>query len=289
MSEPLSFCAVVLTRGDRPVELVQAVDSLRKQHSVDCEIVVVGNGGDVPQQAEGVETLRLAKNVGIPAGRNRGVEATHGDVVVFLDDDGILADDGLFALLHNEFSADPHLGIVSFRIADPAGGPTARRHIPRLRTGDPMHSSDVTTFLGGACAVRREVFRQCGGLPDEFFYAHEETDLAWRALDAGWRIRYDARIAMYHPATAPSRHSDYYRLNARNRVWLAKRRLPWPLIPAYLGVWTAMTVVRVRKPDSLRVWFEGFADGWRRDAGIRAPMSWSTVWKMTRLGRPPII
>jgi len=285
----LSFSAVVLTRGDRPVELTAAVESLRHQQGVECEVVVVGNGADVPAQPDDVESLRLAHNVGIPAGRNRGVEVTHGDVIVFLDDDGVLVGEDLFAMLGREFESDPQLGIVSFRIADPAGGPGARRHVPRLRAGDPMRSSDVTTFLGGACAIRRAVFAQCGGLPEAFFYAHEETDLAWRAIDAGWRITYDARVAMNHPATPPSRHDDFYRLNARNRVWLARRRLPWALVPVYVGVWTAITVVRVRERESLRVWFEGFSDGWRRDPGPRSPIKWSTVWKLTRMGRPPIV
>ena len=67
-------------------------------------------------------------------------------------------------------------------------GTTQRRHVPRLRASDPLRSSRVTTFLGGANAVRTTVFQQVGLLPDEFFYAHEETDLAWRALDAGWMI-----------------------------------------------------------------------------------------------------
>ena len=55
-----------------------------------------------------------------------------------------------------------------------------------------MASGAVTTFLGGGSVVRRAVAGPGGGAAGRFFYAHEETDLAWRALDAGWRIRYDA-------------------------------------------------------------------------------------------------
>ena len=123
--------------------------------------------------------------------------------------------------------------------------------MPRLRASDPVRSSDVTTFLGGGSVVRRAVLDQVGPLPGDFFFAHEETDLAWRALDAGWRIRYDAGSAMCHPTTPPSRHAVYYRMNARNRVWLARRNLPLPLVPVYLGVWTALTVARVHDRASL--------------------------------------
>ena len=166
---------------------------------------------------------------------------------------------------------------------------TQPRHVPRLRAGDPERSSAVTTFLGGASAIRRSAFLQVGGLPERFFYAHEETDLAWRLLGEGYRIEYDAQTVMYHPQVPPTRHAEFYRLNARNRVWLARRNLPVPLVPLYLGVWAVLMVLRNRDAHALRTWGKGFVEGWRTDPGERRPMSWRTVWRMTRLGRPPVI
>jgi GT2 family glycosyltransferase len=281
---------VVLTMGNRPVELKKAVDSALIQKRVEVEVVLVGNGADVPGSwPDAVRVIRLPENVGIPAGRNRGVEASTGELILFLDDDGWYESADLGAHLRDRFTADPKLGIVSFRVRDPEGGPGERRHVPRLRAGDPLRSSEVTTFLGGACAVRRAVFDAAGGLPEDFFYAHEETDLAWQALNAGYHIVYDADCVMFHPAVAPTRHAMFYRLNARNRVWLARRNLPWPVALTYLAVWIGMTVARERKLASLRPWFGGFREGWRKPAGPRRPISWRTVWRMTRLGRPPVI
>jgi hypothetical protein len=209
--------------------------------------------------------------------------------VLFLDDDGLLPGDDTGELVRQAFAQDPELGIVSFRIADPQTGETQRRHVPRLRASDPMRNSRVTTFLGGACAVRTEVIRQVGALPEQFFYAHEETDLAWRALDAGWMIDYRSDLVLLHPATSPARHAVYHRLVARNRVWLARRNLPWPLVPVYLGVWLALTLVRRPSGTALRAWFGGFREGWATPCGPRRAMRWRTVWRLTRLGRPPII
>ena len=286
----MKLSVVVLTMGNRPAELDRAVDSALNQKDVEVEVVLVGNGADVPGSwPDNVKVMRLPENVGIPAGRNRGVEATSGELILFLDDDGWYESTGLGAHLHERFTADPKLGIVSFRVRDPEGGPGERRHVPRLRAGDPLRSSEVTTFLGGACAVRRAVFDAAGGLPEDFFYAHEETDLAWQALNAGYHIVYDADCVMFHPAVAPTRHAMFYRLNARNRVWLARRNLPWPVALTYLAVWVGMTVARERKLASLRPWFGGFREGWRKPAGPRRPISWRTVWRMTRLGRPPVI
>jgi GT2 family glycosyltransferase len=292
----LSF--VVLTMGNRPVELERAVRSALDQEHVEVEVVLVGNGVDpIPAGTDDSSALRdkrvkavqLPTNVGIPAGRNRGVEESTGEIVVFLDDDGWYRTTRLGTYLRDRFAADPALGIISMRVQDPEGGPGSRRHVPRLRVGDPERSSEVTTFLGGASAMRREVFDAAGGLPERFFYAHEETDLAWQALDHGYRIEYDAAAVMYHPAVLPSRHDMFYRYNARNRVWLAKRNLPWALALAYVGVWLALTVLRERSPKALKPWLRGFAEGWRSPAGERRPIRWSTAWRKTRIGRPPVI
>ncbi|MFB9370026.1 glycosyltransferase family 2 protein [Kitasatospora albolonga] len=299
MSDPKSsqgfkLGAVIITMGNRPAELNALIESVRAQEGPEVELAVVGNGAPLPELPAGVRSVELPENLGIPGGRNVGIElfgpdGRDVDAVLFLDDDGLLPRTDSARILREAFSSDPGLGIVSFRIADPDTGETQRRHVPRLRASDPMHSSRVTTFLGGASAVRSAVFPQAGQLPAEFFYAHEETDLAWRALDAGWSIDYRADVVLFHPTTSPARHAAYFHNVARNRVWLARRNLPAPLVPLYLGVWFLLTVARRPSGDALKAWLGGFRAGWREQCGPRRPMRWRTVWRLTRLGRPPII
>ncbi|MER5849545.1 glycosyltransferase [Streptomyces sp. NPDC002012] len=286
--------AVIITMGNRPEELRALLDSVAKQDGDRIEVVVVGNGAPVPEVPAGVRTVELPENLGIPGGRNVGIEAfgpsgADVDALLFLDDDGLLPLTDTAELCRQAFEADPELGIISFRIADPDTGVTQRRHVPRLRAADPMRSSRVTTFLGGANAVRSKVIAEVGPLPGQFFYAHEETDLAWRALDAGWMIDYRADMVLNHPTTAPSRHAVYHRMVARNRVWLARRNLPAPLVPVYLGVWLLLTLLRKPSGPALKAWFGGFREGWSTPCGTRRPMRWRTVWRLTRLGRPPVI
>lgn len=149
-----------------------------------------------------------------------------------------------------------------------------------------MRGGEVTTFLGGGHALSMAMLDETGGWPDEFFFTHEETDLAWRALDAGWTIRYEPELVLQHPRTAPSRHAEFYRMTARNRVWLARRHLPALLIPLYLGTWILLTLARTRSASGLRAWFGGFFEGVRTACGTRRPIRWRTVGRMTALGRP---
>lgn len=291
-TDQLRLGVAILTMGDRPRELTALLDSVLGQAGPPMHVVVVGNGARLPALPPGVEGVELADNRGISGGRNAALEKlrTSGDVdvVMYLDDDGLLLDPMIATKVRQAFAADPRLGIVSFRIADETGL-TQRRHVPRLRAGDPMRPGEVTTFLGGGNAVRMGVVDDVGAWPETFFYAHEETDVAWRALDAGWRISYRPDLVLQHPRTSPTRHPTYYRMIARNRVWLARRHLPAVLIPIYLGVWLTITVVRRPPVHGLRAWLAGFVEGWRRSGGARRPISWRTVWRMTRLGRPPII
>ncbi|MGC9410296.1 glycosyltransferase family 2 protein [Streptomyces sp. DZ1-3] len=291
MSHPRLGIAV-LTMGNRPAELQALLVSVARQTLPATRVVVVGNGSALPVPPAGVDGVELEENLGVSGGRNVAIEHLRAcgdvDVVVDLDDDGLLVDTDVFAKVAEMYEADDRLGIVSFRIADEQGR-TQRRHVPRLRSKDPLRAGEVTTFLGGGHALSMRMLERTGIWPDAFFFAHEETDLAWRALDDGWRVVYEPSLLLQHPFTSPARHAVYYRMTARNRVWLAKRHLPAPLVPAYLTVWTLLTLARTRSWGGLRAWAGGFAEGVRASGGPRRPMRWATVARMTRLGRPPVI
>ncbi|WP_330312701.1 glycosyltransferase [Streptomyces sp. NBC_00523] len=300
---------VIVTMGTRPRELEALLASVAKQDVPAARVVLVGNAtslDDVSTDVLGaagtpgateVTKVPLTENLGCPGGRNVGLELLRDgggaggeevDVVVELDDDGLLIATDVFREVRRQFAEDPRLGIIGFRVADEQGR-TERRWVPRLRAGDPMRGGPVTAFLGGGHAFSMPMLRQIGLWPGEFFFGHEESDLAWRALDGGWEIRYVPTLVLQHPRTSPARHAVYYRFTARNRVWLARRRLPVPLIPVYLGVWITLAMLRMRSVTGLKAWWGGFAEGIRTPAGERAPMNWRTVWRMTRLGRPPVL
>jgi GT2 family glycosyltransferase len=291
MSRPRVGVAV-LTMGIRPVELRALLDSVLKQHEAPTRVVVVGNGSLLPELPEGVTGIELPENLGVSGGRNVAMQKLREfgdvDVLIDLDDDGLLIEADVFTRVVDLYEANPRLGIISFRIADEQGI-TQRRHVPRLRVDDPMRGGEVTTFLGGGHSLSMKMLAEIGGWPDAFFFTHEETDLAWRALDAGWKIRYEPELVLQHPRTSPARHAEFYRMTARNRVWLARRHLPAPLVPLYLGTWILLTIARTRSVKGLRAWFAGFFEGVRTACGGRQPIRWSTVRRMTALGRPPVI
>lgn len=280
---------IILTRGDRPTELHRAITSAFAQLDVAVEVIVVGNGWRPVGLPAGVRTLHLDRNIGVGA-RNQGAALATGEVFFFLDDDAWFADSDTLAKVVAAMVARPRIGMLQTRIIDPAADAQPRYWVPRLRKGDPGRSSTCMYVLEAAVAVRRDAFAAVGGWAPDFGYAHEGIDMAWRIWNAGYVVWYAGDIETCHPAIFPTRHAEYQRNSARNRVWLARRNLPGPLAAAYLGTWTSVEWARARHtPADWAAWVTGWRIGWRDNQAGRRPISWRAVIEMGRHGRPPVI
>lgn len=173
MTEPRIAVAVV-TMGNRPAEVDALLESVAKQDLAPERIVVVGNGCPLPEFAARLglpgefTPIELDENLGCPGGRNAALarlrEFGDVDVVVELDDDGLLVDAGVLRRVRDLYAADGRLGIVGFRIAD-EHGETQQRHVPRIGKSDPLRGGYVTGFLGGGHALRMAMLAETGTGP----------------------------------------------------------------------------------------------------------------------------
>ena len=288
----MSWGGVVLTAGRRPAELAVALDSLLTQAGVELDVAVVGNGWEPSGLPPGVRGVHEVVDRGIPAGRNAGVPHVAGDLLFFLDDDARLASQATLAELEREFGADPSLGAVQLRVDASDGRPPLREWHPRLR-GDRSQTGEITALWEGAVAIRRSVFEAAGGWPEAFRFVHEGVDLAWRVMDAGFRVVYRGDLACLHPTpdphAPPARHGYSHFFGARNRVWLARRHLPIPLAVPFVATFALRTIPRMRSGTDVRRALRGYRAGLRDDPGPRRPLRARTIWRMTRAGRPPVI
>ena len=279
--------AVILTTGSRPSELTSAVDSSLRAGCQSC--TVVWNADYEPLHADtapdGVTFLYPGRNLGIPGGRNYGLAASISEVVGFLDDDAVLLSENAVRDVIEHFKTHSRCAVVALRIVDQLGV-TSRRHNPRVGTAGVTRGGRVGTFLGGACFVRREAFVSVGGFDESFIYAMEEQDLTWRLYEAGWHVDYRPDIRAFHPRTDPSRHPNAVEQTWRNRVTSASKMLPLPIWLFYVTTHGARSIARGL---SLRSAVSGLRRGVSHGRRSRCPMSWSTVWKLTCVGRPPIV
>jgi GT2 family glycosyltransferase len=281
--------AVLLTMGNRPEELARALNSLKNQVGVDLDLVIVGNGWNPAERYPTEKTLYLPDNLGIPAGRNAGATKVGGEFLFFLDDDAHLDSPNALKALVEKLIENKKWGLIQPRVSPDGTGDIPRRWIPRLRIGDPTKSSPATTLWEGAVIIRRSLFDAIGGWPGNFFYAHEGIELVWQVYNHDFLAWYAADVTVKHPVINPTRHAEFYRLNARNRVWLAKRNLPFPVSIIYLMVWLLISILRMRKAISLFAWIGGFVNGILSNAGEQEKLSWRALFALGRAGRFPII
>lgn len=277
---------VILTMGDRPDALSAAVASVREHCAPTSRLLVVSNGG--PGRIDGVdsrELLALDHNVGVPAGRDLAARHATTEVVAFLDDDARLRA-GAEAYVVDAFARSPEVAAVGMRLVDEQGD-TARRHVPRVGVRGATRGGPTVNFLGGACAVRRTAYLAVGGYWHDLWYGHEELDLAWRLLDAGWSVVYEPQAVVEHPRTDIARHEAGWYRTGRNRVLVARRDLPLSVLAVHTLLWLAAGTWRAPK-GARRSYVRGWWSGWSVPVD-RRPISWRTVWRLARLGRPPVV
>lgn len=285
---------VVLTRGDRPTELVSAVASLRSSPAVGS-IVVVINGPDPRvvidldglRGQSGLTVIECPENLGVPGGRDLGLRSTCASLVGFLDDDARLLSTDSMDDVVQQFATKPTLGAMSLRLVDDDGN-TSRRHVPRRGNNGADESGPVATFLGGASIVRRSAYMEAGGYWAELVYGHEELDLSWRLIEHGYTIRYEADMSVYHPHTEISRHADGWWRTGRNRVLIARRNLPAPIMVVHTLAWLLIGTFRAPNTNCRRRYVIGWCGAWRV-AVDRNPVAWSTLGRLRRLGRFPVV
>lgn len=276
--------AVILTTGSRSSELAASLESIVA--GIGCEVCIVWNSDAEPtsqfQGRPNVTVVSAGANLGIPGGRTFGTRQLPSEIVVFLDDDAELITTSIGASLTQHFDEHPNCAVLGFRIVDETGS-QSRRHNPRVGSRGTGRPGPVGTFLGGACAIRRSAFEQVGGYDESFFYSMEEQDLSWRLWDAGWEVHYRPDIVARHPRTDPSRHENALLRTWQNRVTAARRSLPLPVRVIHLGLHGARAIkMGLPAKNLLEVLLRH-----PRPSDAK-PMSWRTVAKLIRIGRPPI-
>jgi len=170
------------------------------------EIVVVDDASTDESSLVAAEfadvVVRLAGKAHGPAfARNRGFEASHGDVVVFVDADVVLHPDAL-ARIAADFRADPALGAVfgSYDAEPEAAGTFSEYRHLRLHFTHQRRGGPSDTFWTGIGAVRSDVFAGVG-MFDEWAYARpklEDVELGQRLRRFGHSIRLDPAVQGTH-------------------------------------------------------------------------------------------
>ena len=257
----LSIC--ILTRQARELTRDCLRSIVEHTHRVTYEIIVVDNAstdGTVEMVRAEFPCVRLienAENAGFTRASNQAIRVSVGRYVLLLNNDTLILPEAFDRLV--EFAdAHPEIGIVSPQVLNRDGTlqkqcrrsyatpwdlfcyfsglmaryPTSRLFGRYLMTYMPADETYPADAVSGSCMlIRRAVLDQIGLLDERFFAYQEDTDLCFRAHQAGWQVYYFHQAQIIHyggqggSRVEPYRsiiewHKSYFRYYRKN---LARR------------------------------------------------------------------
>lgn len=283
--------SVVILNYRRREALVQALQSVREQSYSNREVVVADNnsGDDLVQfladHFPEVRLVALTENAGC-VGRNRGIHAARGSLVVTIDND--LYFDSPFELqkVVNAFRECPEASCIAFKVLEATTGQLhVRDWCHPCSYADYADSEFETDFIPeGASAFRRDRFLETGGYFEPLWIGHEGWDLALRVLDRGGHIFYRPSIRVRHLISGETRTSwrPYY-YYTRNYIWIAARNYTLGRSLRFLTEKMAMMAYFAIRTKNLKAFGRGIRHGlsglpkvWMTRRAL-APSTWTVL------------
>ena len=209
--------SIVINTYNRATSLVNTLESMFYLRHPAYEVIVVnGPSTDhtqalIEQYAENIKIGQCAET-NLAKSRNIGIGMASGDIVCFIDDDGIPEPDWLDQL-EQVYLAHPEAGGVGGFVRDHTGVDYQTKYIVCNRQGeaqfyyDEMDASVVPqspwqarypSLIGVNSSFRRQALLQIGGFDEEYAYFLDETDVCVRLVDAGWQIMFAPKAEVHH-------------------------------------------------------------------------------------------
>ncbi len=231
-----AYLSIILVNWNGGELLARAIASVERELSAwagEAEILVVDNAstdGSADALAHTfphVGVIRNRTNLGYAAAANRGLAASRGDLVLFLNPD-VEVMDGAIARCAQHLRQDPKIALAGCRLLNP--DLTRQRSVENFLSVsglvlDNILSLPLLARLAAACRraglvppetgavdwvhgafmlCRRSALEEIGGFdPDYFMYA-EDMDLCYRLRRKGYRVAYVDEAAAVHVGQASS-------------------------------------------------------------------------------------
>lgn len=217
----VSVIIPVLNRAD---ELEASLRSIQEQtYPTDQLEIIVADNGSTDDSVARAESLGarvvIEQQAGPAAARNRGFEASIGDLIAFTDSDCV-ADPEWIARLVNAFDENDALGCCGGLVADADPETPLERYIAdnEVMDSEAFRQSSRFSFpffMAANVAFTRKAFEQAGGFDTLLspIAAGEDADLCWRVAWGGHELRYvsEAVVTHRHRATL----GGFWRQNVR--------------------------------------------------------------------------
>ncbi len=274
MSQTLSLplVSVIIVNYKRRDAFLRSLDSVRRQAYPNIEIVIVDNASEdgirdlLTVTMPEARLIELPENRGATGGRNAGIVAARGEIIITLDNDVFF--DGPLEITKTveAFARRPEVHVLAFQLGDEKTGALRIREWCHPRSWTEYGETEFETnyFVEGSCAARSEVYRIVGAYYEPFFIGCEGWDLGLRMLDKGFRILYAPHIRVRHLMSAETRTNERpYYFWTRNYIWIAYKDYPLSAGVRFLAWKLLMMLYFALRSGSgcLKAYLRGVKDG----------------------------
>lgn len=269
-----TLVSIVLLTYNRPLEIGRNVRELLNIRNVDFELIVVDNCSEnsilehLPNDCR-LRVIRTEENIGA-AGRNLGILASKGELIVTLDDDVFGFCQQHIWHLFTVFEKDLELSSVCFKVIDDVDEAPVNWVHHRAIEHFENRSFDTYEISEGAVAFRKSYLDKTDLYPAYFFISHEGPDLALQLIKTGGRIRYDPKIVVRHSHSESGRLTwRRYYYDTRNQIWLLARHYPIRLGLSKLFLGLGSMFFYSLRDGFLKYYIKGVYDGFK---GLEKPL-----------------
>ena len=237
--------SVVVNTLNRIKTLPKTLNSFQYLRYPYFEVIVV-NGPSTDGTSEYLKTNWEGKvklvdcpEANLSLSRNLGIEHSDGDIICFIDDDALPEPNWLDEIALS--FKDPQVTAVGGFVRDNTGVSFQAKGIVSDRLGFSEVSLEdlsrlpkcvpgaqkIPGLMGVNSSFRADVLRELGGFDENYAYYLEETDVAFRLIDAGYKIVINPRAEVHHKF-APSNIRNEKILTSRYQI--CKSTAYFPLV-----------------------------------------------------------
>lgn len=246
--------AIVILNYNGKKYLEKFLPTLIKHNQLDAALYVADNAstdGSISFLKDNFPEIHIidnGENAGFSKGYNDALNKIEAEYYVLLNSDVEVSDNWIkpvIELMDSDSSIGAcqpkirsYLNKSAFEYAGAAGGfidkygyPFCRGRIFFQIEEDQGQYDEITEIFWatGACMfVRASLYKQLGGLDNDFEFHMEEIDFCWRLKNAGYKIMYCPDSIVYHigGGTLPKNNSRKTYYNFRNNLSLLYKNLP---------------------------------------------------------------
>lgn len=199
-SWPMISVVVCTYNGNRTIR--DCCEGLLQLDYPNFEVIVVNDGSTDGTEATVREYgfhVISTENRGLSNARNTGMEAAHGEIVAYIDDDAY-PDPHWLTYLAATFMNSTHAAVGGPNLPPPGDGPIAE--CVANAPGGPVHvlvsDTEAEHIPGCNMAFRKAHLQAVGGFDPQFRTAGDDVDICWRLQERGWTLGFSPAAVVWH-------------------------------------------------------------------------------------------